>query len=380
MLWPSNFVQVDIRPLWDFLSHSPSASPLVVAAAVIAAAVTYLFTPLSGRLAHRLGILDHPDQGPGARKIHPEATPYLGGIAIMAGCVIGAVVLAFVPNMGLSTVLSKIPPVIGVAVILGIVGVADDVKSLPRVFRALAQVGAALLAWWAGFRVGLPWEPLNLPITLIWIVGITNAFNLLDNMDGLTAGVAGIAATGFATMGLVHGLYIVPIVASALAGACGGFLVHNRHPAKIFMGDAGSMFIGFLLALLGLELRFDNLLQTTFLVPVVVLGVPILDTTLVVLSRIRSKKPVFLGGRDHVSHRLIALGLPVREAVHLLYAGAFGLTWIALVISRSTVEIGYMLLAFVVGVLLYIGRFLWRIPVYSDAVIGFPSLDSERAG
>ena len=368
---------VHLADSWAFPSGISLAYPLALLAFSLGGVVSFLITPSTGNLARRLGILDHPDTDPQGRKQHQSATPYLGGAAIICGLLVGALALLGVPGGGVGTVVENIPPLLAVAVILGVIGLADDIRSLPRSFRVLAQVAAALLAWWAGFRVGLPFEPLNLPITVLWIIGITNAFNLLDNMDGLTSGVAGIAAFAFAIMGAANGLFIAPIVAAALSGSCFGFLRHNTHPAKIFMGDAGSMFIGFLLALIGLQLRFDNLLSVTFLVPVVVLAIPILDTALVVLSRIRNGRPVFLGGRDHVSHRLVAVGVPVREAVHLLYAGAIGLAWLGFVISRSTVEVGYMLLAFVVGLLLYVGSFLWRVPVYGDGVIPLHSTDSE---
>ena len=350
---------------WDFLSVSPASYPLAVGALLVGVLVTYLVTPVTARIARRLNILDHPDGDAGGRKSHSVATPYLGGAAIVTGLVAGSLLLLLIPSGGLSTVTRSVPGLLMVGVLLAAVGLTDDIVTLPRGVRAVAQVGAAFIAWYAGFRVQLPVEFLNLPITLLWIVGITNAFNLLDNMDGLTAGIAGVGALSFAFMGVVGNLFIVPIVAAALAGACFGFLLHNRHPAKIFMGDAGSMFIGFLLALLGLQLRFDNLVEVTFLVPVVVLGIPILDTTLVVLSRLRHKRPVFLGGRDHISHRLVAIGLPVPGAVGLLYWGAFCLGWLGLVISRSSAEVGYMLLSFVVAMGLYVGRLLSRVPVYS---------------
>lgn len=350
-----------------FSLNIPLTYALAFAALLASAAVAFLVTPITGMVARRFGILDHPDIDPQGRKKHEEATPYLGGAAIICGLVAGTVTLAWVPDVGITTVLANLPPLLAVAVVLGAIGLADDIRSLPRWFRAAAQLTAALLAWWAGFRVELPWEPINLALTLLWIVGITNAFNLLDNMDGLTSGVAAVAAFSFAVMGAINGLYIVPVIASALAGSCFGFLMHNRHPAKIFMGDAGSMFIGFLLALIGLQLRFDNLLSVTFLVPVVVLGIPILDTSLVVLSRLRHGKPVFLGGRDHVSHRLVLLGLPVKETVNLLYWSGLCLGWLGLIISRSSVEIGYMLLALVLAVVAYFGRLLWKVPVYTSA-------------
>jgi UDP-GlcNAc:undecaprenyl-phosphate GlcNAc-1-phosphate transferase len=128
------------------------------------------------------------------------------------------------------------------------------------------------------------------------------------------------------------------------------------------MGDAGSLFLGFILAILGIELRFDNLVEVTFLVPVVVLGLPILDTTLVVLSRIRSGRPIWVAARDHVSHRLVAIGLPVKDAVLLMYWSALCLAWLGLVISRASVEIGWMLLSFVLALALFFGRLLWKVP------------------
>jgi UDP-GlcNAc:undecaprenyl-phosphate/decaprenyl-phosphate GlcNAc-1-phosphate transferase len=132
------------------------------------------------------------------------------------------------------------------------------------------------------------------------------------------------------------------------------------------MGDAGSMFLGFLLALIGIQLRFDNIVEVTFLVPVVALGLPIFDTTLVVLSRLRHRRPVFAGGRDHVSHRLVAVGLPVRAAVGLLYFSGVCLAWLGLVISRASPEVAWLLLAFTGGVAVFFGALLWRVPVYAD--------------
>jgi UDP-GlcNAc:undecaprenyl-phosphate/decaprenyl-phosphate GlcNAc-1-phosphate transferase len=240
-------------------------------------------------------------------------------------------------------------------------------------------LAAALGAWTVGFRVEFtPWVVVNFLFTVLWIVGITNAFNLLDNMDGLSSGLAGIAAAAFAVMGSLEGLTLIPIVAGALAGAAFGFLAHNKYPARIFMGDAGSLFLGFLLAIIGIEMRFDNLVKVTFLVPVVVLGVPIFDTTLVVLSRIRNRRPVWQAARDHVSHRLIAIGLPVREAVLLLYWSAICLGWLGLVISRASVQVGWMLLIFVLSLGLFFGRLLWKVQtVVSDTLLQTRSESEE---
>lgn len=344
------------------------------AALVAAALVAYLVTPLTSRLAHRFGVLDRPK----AHGSHSEATPYLGGAAILCGLLAGALFLlgaeepeAFSPTKGFGLAIA-----IGVA--LSLVGLLDDVYDLPRILRLAVQIGAAGAAFAAGFRVQMPLPAeVNALLTIVWFVGITNAFNLLDNMDGLTAGLAGVAALSFAVMGLLAEHETLTITAVALGGGALGFLIHNRAPAKIFMGDAGSLLLGFLLALIGLELRFDNLVRVTFLVPVVVLGLPIFDTTLVVLSRLAHRRSPFLGGRDHISHRLVRMGLPVRFSVGLLYWAGICLGWLGLVISRSNVQVGWMLLGFVGALALFFGYFLWRVPVYDDVAKPEPESQVE---
>ena len=348
---------------------------------ILAFAASFAVTPLTARIARRLGILDRPESS--SHKSHNVVTPYLGGVAIVAGVAVGCAVLTAVPGNQFYFPPGKITIGLLIAAGLALVGLIDDVRPVPRSLRLLAQLMAAFGAWSAGFRVSLlPSEELNALITVIWIVGITNAFNLLDNMDGLSAGLAAIAALGFTTMGLVEGLPILLTVTAALTGSLVGFLAHNKHPAKIFMGDAGSLFLGFLLALIGINFRFDNLLQVTFLVPVVVLGLPIFDTSLVVMSRLLHHRPVFLGGRDHVSHRLVRLGLSVKVAVGLLYWAGLCLGWLGLVISRSTQGVGWMLLGFVFAVGLFFGVLLLRVPVYDEDAAAVDSDEEamEREG
>ena len=333
----------------------------------IACATAYLLTPVTSRLAHRYGILDVPDESPLGRKAHAAPVPYLGGIAICAGAVLGGSMLLFAPDDPLAGSVKRYVAVLGLSFILGIVGLLDDALSLPRSLRLIAQVGAATVAALLGFAVSAtPWEALNIAITILWIVGITNAFNLLDNMDGLSAGLAGLGALAFAGMSFVAGFPIIGITAAVVAGGAFGFLAHNRHPAVAFMGDAGSLFLGFSLALIGIRLRFDNIPEVTFLVPVVVLGLPIFDTTLVVASRLARRQSPFIGGRDHVSHRLVDLGLPVRATVRLLYWVSVFLGWLGLVISRSNVEVGWMLLGLVIALGVYFGVLLWRVPGQSS--------------
>jgi UDP-GlcNAc:undecaprenyl-phosphate GlcNAc-1-phosphate transferase len=326
----------------------------------------FAVTPVTAKLARRLGILDRPP-GQDSYKRQAEPVPYLGGVAIFGGLTIGAAVpVLLIASRHPETFSRVYLPAILVAIALGVVGLWDDVRSLPRSARVVAQIGGAGAAWAIGFRVmATPWTWLNVVLTVLWIVGMTNAFNLLDNMDGLSAGLAGVGALSFAVMGVLENLSVVALVAAALAGAAIGFLAHNRHPAKVFMGDAGSLFLGFLLALIGIKLEFENLLEVTFLVPVIVLGLPIFDTTLVLISRWRHGRPLFHGGRDHVSHRLVAIGLPVKATVGLLYFAGLCLGWLGLVISRSNQQVGFMLLGFVMALALFFGFMLLKVPVYA---------------
>jgi UDP-GlcNAc:undecaprenyl-phosphate GlcNAc-1-phosphate transferase len=172
-----------------------------------------------------------------------------------------------------------------------------------------------------GAGVGfLPFGWLNMAATILWVAAICNAMNLLDNMDGLSAGVAAIACAFFTLLALWHGQIWVSIVAAVLLGATLGFLRFNWNPATIFMGDAGSLLLGFLLAVLAIKLRFPIAdPQRTWPIPLLVLAIPIFDTTLVTISRLRRGVPITSGGRDHVSHRLVRLGLTVRQAVATIY-------------------------------------------------------------
>jgi UDP-GlcNAc:undecaprenyl-phosphate/decaprenyl-phosphate GlcNAc-1-phosphate transferase len=331
------------------------------AAAFIACSVAYAVTPFTSKLARRWGILDRPD--PTKHKRHPAITPYLGGVAIAVGTTAGTLMLLPIRVSKLDTPRQL---VLGLALAgtLGLIGLLDDMRPLPRVVRLAAQLAGASAAWTVGFQVqAFDSELVNLGITILWIVGITNAFNLLDNMDGLSAGMSAVSALSFMVLGVLGDLWALSVISAALSGAAFGFLVHNRHPARVFMGDAGSVFIGFVLALIGLEIRFDNLEQVTFLVPVVVLGVPILDTSIVVISRVARGMSPFQGGRDHISHRLVQLGLPIQAVVGLLYWAGLCLGWLGLVISRSNVQVGWMLLGFVGALGVFFGLILLRVPI-----------------
>jgi UDP-GlcNAc:undecaprenyl-phosphate/decaprenyl-phosphate GlcNAc-1-phosphate transferase len=310
-------------------------------------------TPVMRRLAPHLGLIDQP----GARKVHTNPVPLMGGVGLYAAII--AALLIFGDRFNVAQLVSIL---VG-GTWVSFLGVCDDRWGLSPMLKLGGQIVAALILIVSGVGVtafGLP--AVNTLVTLVWVVGITNALNLLDNMDGLSGGVAATAAAYFLVMAALSGQYLVAALSAALLGACLGFLAYNFNPASIFMGDTGSLFLGFLLAALGIKLRFPaNSAMVTWMVPVMTLGVLILDTSLVTISRLRrGLNPLTTPGKDHLSHRLVAAGYSQREAVLMLYivAEAFGL--LALLLTRASVREGYIFGATVLLVCLFaIWRFEW---------------------
>jgi len=321
---------------------------LILASALIVALGSM---PLVRRAAVRWGFMDQPS----ARKVHTQPTPRLGGAAIYVGCI--AALLAFGDRFYVSQVVSIL---VG-ATLVSFLGIWDDRRGLRPLLKLLGQILATGILIMSGVQVGFLHNPvLNLAATMLWMVGITNALNLLDNMDGLSGGVATVACIFFLLLAVMSGQYLVGSLAAALLGACVGFLYYNLNPANIFMGDTGSLFIGFVLAALGIKLRFpDNVAFVTWMIPVVVLGLPIFDTTLVVISRLRrGLNPLTTPGKDHVSHRLVLLGATKREAVLMLYLVCCALGVVAMFLTQASIPEGYL----VGALLLLFGLYaLWRL-------------------
>jgi UDP-GlcNAc:undecaprenyl-phosphate GlcNAc-1-phosphate transferase len=292
-------------------------------------------TPLVRRLALRLGVIDQP----GVRKVHLSPIPLLGGLAIYAAFI--AALLLFSHKV----VLQELVSILVGASLVSFLGVWDDRRSLSPWLKLAGQVLAASILVFSGVYVGtFRWDPLNIAATLLWVVAITNAMNLLDNMDGLSGGVGAVAAIFFLLLASMNGQYLVGVLSAALVGACLGFLVYNFNPASIFMGDAGSLFLGFVLAATAIKLRFPAGLEiVTWMVPVLILGLPLFDTGLVIVSRLRrGLNPLTTPGKDHVSHRLVALGYTRREAVLICYLICAGLGVLALFITQASVVEGYI--------------------------------------
>ncbi len=310
-------------------------------ALTLAFVVALLTTPAVIVLAHRYGWLDVPTD---PRKIHRRPVPRLGGVAV---------VLAFAaPLLGLAVYSNRVSDILyadlakvgsflvgGFAIVL--LGVWDDLKGADARLKLTVQSLVALIVWSAGIRIellGLPFDTqlelawLSFPLTWLWIVGVTNALNLIDGLDGLAAGVGLIASSVLFTVALVDHAVLLCLVMAALAGALLGFLFYNFNPARIFLGDSGSMFLGFVLATVSIWTHRKGATAAAVLIPVMALGLPLLDTALAFVRRVITKSNPFDADRDHVHHRLLALGLSHRNAVLTLYtaSGVFALAALAL--------------------------------------------------
>jgi UDP-GlcNAc:undecaprenyl-phosphate GlcNAc-1-phosphate transferase len=335
--------------------------PVWARATIAAAVLTLVITPLLRRLALATGFVDQP----AGRKLHTRPVPYLGGVALITSVLL-AVLLE-----------PRLPARIGVlvlgAALLGTIGLVDDHRTVAPSTRFLAQGGAALTAVAVGLRIHATGvDAVDVLITLIWIVGITNAFNLLDNMDGLAAGVSFAAAAAIFTLAILGGQTVVATVAAALAGACLAFLVYNRRPASVFMGDAGSLFLGFVIALLTVDIDPALRPPASFAVPVMLLALPVLDTTTVTLARLRHGQSVLEGGKDHLSHRLVNRGLSTGGAVVVLVGTQAALGVLAVLAGRGVIHLATAVLvaAFILGAVTVATS---SATVYSTPAVGIPS-------
>ncbi len=297
-----------------------------------------LLVPVMIRLAFHYDVLDHP----GHHKTHANVHPLLGGGAIYVSfmcCVLAGIAgllmarsghLPWFPNLQLHLshqypiFIDAVPQLVGFlfgGTCIFILGLVDDVRGVGFSYKwkFTVQILAAIVLVSSGVRLEfLPHPLLNVFVTMLWVVGITNSFNLLDNMDGLSSGVALISSLVLATLTITQGQTFSALIFLALAGSLLGFLRYNFHPSKIFMGDAGSLFLGFTLASLTVSSSYVTAQSATKLpvvIPVLVLGVPLFDTFSVMIIRWQEKRPLFVGDTCHFSHRLVKLGMSVRQAV-----------------------------------------------------------------
>ncbi|MEQ6356867.1 MraY family glycosyltransferase [Lysinibacillus sp. M3] len=317
---------------------------------IIAAFVaSILLTPLVKRLAFKIGAVDAPNY----RKVHARIMPRLGGLAIFLSFLIAVAIFQpiLIINENGSNFLLAI--IIGACIIVA-TGVVDDMREISAKAKLVGQLIAALIVIFVGGiqidMITLPFVGelnlgfLSIPLTIIWIVGITNAINLIDGLDGLAAGVSTIALITLAVMAIIMNNMFVLAIAAILAAATIGFLFYNFHPAKIFMGDTGALFLGFMISVLAL-LGFKNVTVVSLIIPVIILGVPISDTFFAIVRRVRMKKKWSDPDKSHLHHRLLDMGFTHRQTVLIIYGIAIMFGLAAVIFSMAKVWGAILLVA-----------------------------------
>lgn len=308
-------------------------------------ALTYLLvgglTPIMRRIAIATDVVDRPNS---SHKSHKTPVPYLGGVAIIIGVISISYSASLFSNFTANTFWLA-TSVLGPALALGLIGLWDDVKNLKPLPRFIAQSFAGIFTavlLVVTETVGNPTgsKLFDSLFTIFWVVGICNAINFFDNLDGGAAGTVAISSIALAYLAITGDQYLVAALATVTAGATLGFLVWNKSPAKIYMGDAGALFLGVLIATLTIRLHpSTDTSISSFLVPILLLAIPILDTSIAVLSRLRRSLSPFQGGQDHLSHRLIRAGLTRKQSAISLWALSGIFAVFALVISHSNNKI-----------------------------------------
>jgi UDP-GlcNAc:undecaprenyl-phosphate GlcNAc-1-phosphate transferase len=320
-----------------------------------------LLTPIMRYVAKRYGVVDAPSE---SHKTHQNPVPYLGGVAIALGVVIVTYIASLASDFSRETFFLASSVLIP-AIIMGIVGLIDDLRKLSPWPRFIVQslfgiaISALLVATnTLGSPFGNNW--IDIPITTLFIVGITNSINFFDNIDGGASGALAIAAIFLFILSFQGSQFLIAALSIVLAGATLGFLLWNKPPARIYMGDTGALFLGILIA--SLAIRFDpNPIDriASFAIPLLLLAIPILDTSVAVVSRIKRRISPFQGGRDHLSHRLIRLGFNKRQSVFILWIGSILFAAFAIAISNASYSIERLVTIFAgaLWLMLFIGFF-----------------------
>ena len=306
----------------------------VVLALAVAGILSFATTPLAKKFAFLVDAVDRPH----GRHMHEKPTALMGGLAIFFGFLVALLSFGSMDRQMTSILLG--------ALIIIIMSALDDIFDLPAWLRLLVQIAAASIpVFYGGIRIdvlstfGIGTDPdivldemISIPVTLIWIVGITNAVNWIDGLDGLAAGVSGISAVSLLVIACILGNAYVAVTMAALAGAILGFLPYNRNPAKIFMGDTGAMFLGFVLATMSIQGLFKFYLVVGYLVPFLVIGIPLLDMLVAITRRLSQGQSPMASDREHMHYKLIDLGFNQKQTVAILYcvSGIFGIAAIVL--------------------------------------------------
>ncbi len=309
---------------------------------LLALVITYAITPIVKKIAIRVGAMDKPDE----RKVHQRAIPRLGGLAIYVGFVV-AILYEY------NTAISKdfVGLLVGCTVIV-LVGIWDDIAQIEAKLKLFGQIVADAVL--VAFDIQIDWvtlpggkvvylDYLAIPLTVFWIVGFTNVVNLIDGLDGLAAGISLIACMTMFFVSYQMGQFEVAYLALALAGSAFGFLQYNFNPAKIFMGDTGSMLLGYSMAAISIIGVVKTATTVALIVPVIALGVPIMDTALAIVRRKINGVPIFKPDKGHLHHRLLAMGMTQKQAVLLMYTISALLGGIAIVVAKVNIVWGIIL-------------------------------------
>lgn len=332
--------------------------PIYSWAFAVALTASLVVMPAVILLANRTGAMDAPN----ARKVHKKPVPRIGGLGIYTAFMAAIIFVAIKFGLDGEQVRETVGLVFSGSLIVAL-GLLDDYKNLPAKVKLLGQIGAAaVLVLGFDVRIDFVTDPFGdyiylewfaIPATMFWLVGLTNTVNLIDGLDGLAAGVAAIASFTILLIALEQNFILVAVLTAALAGAAVGFLKYNFHPAEIFMGDTGSMFLGFMLAGISVTGAVKSVATIALVVPIFALGLPILDTTFAIVRRLRGGVPIFKPDKGHLHHRLLSVGFTQRQAVLLMYviSALFGLSAIAL--TAVSCQIAVLILAVVVAGIIY---------------------------
>lgn len=319
--------------------------PDYILAFLIALVVAYALTPGIISLAKKAGAFD----APGERKVHTAPVPRLGGIGIYFAFMVAVFFTIDITR--------EIAGLLLGGTVIAIVGIVDDLKDLPAKVKLAGQILAAAVLIYFDVRIDFVSDPfgdmiyleyLAVPVTLFWVVGLTNTVNLIDGLDGLAAGVSTIASVTILLVALQQHYLLIAVLTAALAGGAFGFLHYNFNPAKIFMGDTGSMFLGYMLAGISIIGAVKSAATVALIVPIFALGLPILDTAFAIVRRYMGGVPIFKPDRGHLHHRLLDLGFTQRQAVLLMYVISAGLGLSAIALSEVT---GTIALAIILAVM-----------------------------
>jgi len=325
---------------------------------LVSGGVSYLATPLVKKFAYVIGAIDVPKDN---RRMHKNPIPRLGGLAIFVGFLIALLVFGTTDRLMVSILIGSL--------LIVTLGVLDDIMNLPAGLKLIVQIIASLIpVFYGGLRIEfftnfvnpgryIDLSYLSIPVTILWVVGLTNAVNWIDGLDGLAVGVSTISAVSLFVVTICMGDLYVALVMLALSGACLGFLPYNRNPAKIFMGDTGSEFLGFLLACMSVQGLFKFYAVISFAVPFLILGLPIFDMLSSIFRRIRAGKSPAAADREHIHHKLIDMGFSQKQAVAILYVITAILGVIAIVLSLC----GAIWALLILLVLLIVGVIFFRL-------------------